>query len=364
MRNGSPAQPGAQRLTELLASPLRNLLAGVAYVLAVMAATTIGYVANGWSVSDAVYMVVLTIYTVGYEEVRAVDTPALRAITMALIVFGCTGMIFLTGVLVQFITLTQLQQVLRGKRVQNQIDSLNGHVIVCGFGRLGEKLARELQAGQAAFVLIEVDEAKLSQARDLGYLCVHGNATDEDALEAAGIQRASCLATVLPDDAANVFITLSARSLNRGMTIIARGEAPSTESKLIQAGANRVILPTHIGAERIAELILFPKAALLLHGTPQEEDFARELRRFGLEMEVVAVAGDCGCVGRTVKAIEQQAAGAFLIMALNRRNGSNEAPPDGNSVVQAGDGVVLVGHSGRIQAMAGLFRGKWRPDVR
>jgi voltage-gated potassium channel len=305
-------------------------------------------------------MVVLTVYTVGYDEVRSVDTPTLRATTIALIVFGCTGMIFLTGVLVQLLTLSQLQQVFRGKRMQNQIDALRGHVVICGFGRIGVMLAREMQAGQAAFVLVEQREERLIGARELGYLCVHGNATDETALEAAGIRRARVLATVLPDDAANVFITLSARSLNADLTIIARGEVPSTETKLLQAGANHVVLPTHIGAERIAEMILFPHAAELLHGTRHEEDFARELRRFGLDMEVVAVAAESGCVGRTVREIEQEAAGAFLVVALNRRDGTSETPPDGNAVVRAGDGVVVVAHPGRAAAVMGLFRERWK----
>jgi voltage-gated potassium channel Kch len=349
---------------KLLNSPLRNLIAGVLYMLVVMAIATVAYVGQGWSTGDAIYMVVLTVYTVGYDEVRAVDTPALREITIALIVFGCTGVIFLTGALVQFITLSQLQQVFRGKRVQNQIDRLSNHVVLCGFGRIGVMLARELRAGQAAFVLVEQNETRLEQARELGYLCVHGNATDEEALDLAGIRRARCLATVLPDDAANVFITLSARSLNRDLTIIARGELPSTESKLLQAGANQVVLPTHIGAERIAELILFPKAAELLHGGQHEEDFARELRRFGLDMEVIAVAAESGCVGRTVRAIEREAGGAFLIVALNRRDGGNESPPRPTATVRAGDGVVVVGHSGRADAMAGLFRDTWRRSAR
>ncbi len=364
MADGRPPRPNTQRLSDLLSSPLRNLLFVLLYLLVVMVGAAAAYVGYGWSLGDALYMVVLAVYSVGFEEVRHVDTPGLRAITIVLIVLGCTGMIFLSGVLVQLITLSQLQAVLKGKRMQNQIDRLSGHVVVCGYGRLGEKLARELKAGQAAFVLIEHREARLAEAAEAGFLVLHGDATDENALEAAGVRRAGVLATVLPDDAANVFITLSARSMNPALTIIARGEAPSTESKLLQAGANRVILPTHIGAERIAELILYPQAALLLHGTAQEEDFARELRRFALDMEVVAVAEDSGCVGRTVQAIEQEAAGAFLIVALNRRDGRTDTPPEPSAVVRAGDGVVIVGHPGRSQAMAGLFRSKWRRSAR
>lgn len=340
----------------LLASPLRNLLGGIAYMLAVMSLATAAYVSQGWSVGDAVYMVVMTVYTVGYEEVRPIDTPQLRDVTVGLIVLGCTGTIFLTGALVQFITLSQLQSILRIKRVQGQIDRLSGHVVICGYGRLGVMLARELQAGQAKFVIVDRGEERLALARGLGCLTVAGDATDEAVLLAAGIARAACLATVLPDDAANVFITLSARALNPTLTIFARGEIPSTESKLIQAGANRVVMPAHIGAERIAELILYPTAAQALHGSAHKEDFARRLRGLGLEMEVVPVAAGSFCVGRAVRDIEREAGGAFLIVSVNRRDGASESPPAPDAVVQIGDGLTVLGRPGRAQEMAGLLR--------
>ncbi|WP_158809099.1 TrkA family potassium uptake protein, partial [Beijerinckia sp. L45] len=231
-----------------LSSPLRNLLAGMVFMLAVSAAATGAYIHAGWSVGDAIYMVVLTVYTVGYDEVNPINTPELRAITIALVITGCTGMIFLTGTLVQLITASQFQQLFGTRRMQKDIDGLTGHVIICGFGRIGLMLARELRAGQCDFVVLERGESRLAACRDLGYLSLQGDATDEDVLKLAGVSRARALATVLPDDAANVFITLSARGLNRELTIIARGEAPTTEKKLLQAGADRVVLPTRIGA--------------------------------------------------------------------------------------------------------------------
>jgi voltage-gated potassium channel len=339
----------------LLASPLRNLFVGLVYMAVVMAAATIAYVAAGWGLGDALYMVVLTVYTVGYDEVRTVNTPELRAITIALIVLGCTGMIFLTGALVQLITASQFQQMFGLKRMQGQIDNLQHHTIVCGFGRIGQMLARQLHAGQAAFVVLERSEARAAEARALGYVTLQGNAEDEAALSAAGIDRARCLATVLPDDAANVFITLSARSLNDAITIIARGEAPSTESKLLQAGANRVVMPTHIGAERVAEMILYPEAARFLHGTERKEEFTRDLRLLGLDIEVVTVDSASNCVGRTVAAVEQEAAGAFLVVGLNRREGADIIKPDGSTAIMAGDGVVIVGRPGRARTLATLF---------
>ena len=359
LRPGIAPPPGS-----LLASPLRNLLAGLIYMLVVTTGATAAYWAAGWSLGDAVYMVILTVYTVGYDEVRTIDTPVLRGITIALIVLGCTGMIFLTGVLVQLITATQLQQVLGLKRMNSQIDRLRGHVIVCGFGRIGVMVARELHAGRAEFVILERSEDRLVQARGLGYLCLQADATDETTLRAAGIERARCLATVLPDDAANVFITLSARSLNRDLEIIARGEVPSTERKLLQAGADRVVMPTHIGAERIAEIILYPGAVRLLDGFDDKEAFNRDLRALGLEIEVVAVEEGSRSAGRPVSLVEQEAGGAFLVVAVNRRHDGGLEQPDGEALLRAGDGVVLVGRPGRAQAMARLFQQGWQAPVR
>jgi hypothetical protein len=228
------------RMTGLLDSPIRNLSVGVAYTVTVMIVATVAYMAAGWSFRDAIYMVIVTIYTVGYNEVRPINTPALNVITIGLIVLGCTGVIFLTGALVQFFTLDQLNKTMGLKRMNRQIDELKGHVVVCGFGRLGHVLARSLSASSAGFVILEENEARATEARLQGYLCIHGDATNEQALLAAGVMRANALATVLSNDALNVFITLSARALNPHLSIIARGELSSTESKLLQAGADKV----------------------------------------------------------------------------------------------------------------------------
>jgi Trk K+ transport system NAD-binding subunit len=337
----------------LLGSPLRNLVAGVAFVVIVGTLAIAAYMEAGWSFADSLTMVVMTVFTVGYGEVRSVATPALRAVTIGLTIFGCTGMIFLTGVLVQTITASQFQQLLGVRRMQKDIGALSGHVIVCGYGRIGQMLARDLRAGGTKFVIVERAEARAAEARAQGLLAMQGDATDETCLREAGIARARALATVLPDDAANVFITLSARSLNRSLTIIARGEAPSTENKLLQAGADRVVLPTHIGAERIAELLLFPNLADMLNDG--ERGVAREMRRIGLELEVVAAAAGSRCVGSTVAALEGAAGGAFLVVALERRDGTSLLQPAGDLVIEAGDGVAIVGRPGRAMAVQRAF---------
>jgi voltage-gated potassium channel Kch len=324
-------------------------------MLVVMALAVVAYVLAGWSLGDAVYMVIVTVYTVGYSEIHPVDSPLLREITIATIILGCTGMIYLTGALVQFITLNEINQIFGIKRMSNQIDRLRNHVIVCGFGRIGVMLAQELQAGGAAFVILETADAAIAQARSLGYLCLQADATDEVALRAAGIAQARTLATVLSNDAANVFITLSARSLNPNLEIIARGELPSTENKLLQAGANTVVLPAHIGAERIAEMILYQATARFIRGSDRMKDFEKVLLSLGLDILVVVAAPGSTAIGKTIEAVEHQANGAFFVVQINRRDGEAIIRPDPSTVIGDGDGLVLVGRGPLAGAIAALF---------
>lgn len=343
------------------ASPLRNLVGGVIFMLVVMSAATGAYVAYGWSLGDAVYMVVLTTYTVGYDEVHPIDTTALRAITITLIVVGCTGMIFLTGALIQLITVSQFQAFLGIRRMQRDIDQLSGHVIICGYGRIGQSLAQDLEAAGIAVVVLDRGEARVETARGHGFLAVQGDATDEDVLRQVGILRARALTTVLPDDAANVFITLSARSLNKKLDIIARGEIPSTESKLIQAGADRVVLPAHIGAERMAELLLFKDMTGLREGSKLTA-IGKELARLGLDLEIVAAARASMADGATVREIEARAGGAFMIAAIEKKGEKAVFQPPLDLRVGAGDGVAVVGRPTRTAAMQAIFAAPAKVD--
>jgi Trk K+ transport system NAD-binding subunit len=337
-----------------IAPSIRNLVGGVLFVLAVGIAAVIGYVSQGWSLGDAVYMTVLTVFTVGYDEVEPISSPALRAITIGLIFFGCTGMIFLTGALVQFITFRGLQEVLGTRRMRGQIEKLQDHTIICGFGRIGRMLARDLEAASTPFVVIEADPARAAEVLAAGYLSVEEDATDETALTNAGIQRARVLATALPNDAANVFITLSARSLNRELTIIARGEAPSTERKLIQAGADHVILPAHIGADRMAELILYPATVAMVRAPGRMREMEQDLRRLGLELALAVVEQGSANDGRTISEVEHET--GFLIVAVEAPGSDAAERPGPTRRLSAGDGVTLIGHSGPIPLTSGFSR--------
>ncbi len=340
-------------MDKIVVYPARNLIRGAIFMAIVWLAATTGYERAGWSFQDALYMVTLTVFTVGYGEVRPIDTPYLHVVTMATMTFGCTGMLFLTGALIQFMTLNPLQQLLGGRRVQADIDKLDKHIIVCGYGRIGIELAKALHDGRAPFVVIELDEHRVARARDDGLICLQGDATNEATLLDAGIMRARALASVLPNDAANVFITLSARNLNREIEIIARGDAVSTERKLVHAGANKVVLPTHIGAERIAEMLLFPETSRFVLESEGMRELERKLRGLGLALEVVVVPEHGALTGLSIEDIEARTNSAFFIVQLNRRDGDAITTPPKNTRVEAGDGVVVIGRSA--QAINALF---------
>jgi voltage-gated potassium channel len=342
-----------------LIHPSRNLIRGAAFMAIVWAATTLGYMRAGWNFQDSFYMVTLTVFTVGYGEVRPIDTPFLHWLTMATMAFGCTGMIFLSGALVQFMTLSPLQQLLGGRRMQAEVDKLENHIIVCGFGRIGVELAKALKDGRAPYVVVEREERRVAQARDAGHSCLQGDATNEETLLAAGISRARALATVLPNDAANVFITLSARSLNSKIEIIARGDAVSTERKLVHAGANKVVLPTHIGAERIAEILLFPETSRFIRESERMRELEKQLRNLGLVIEVVVAPENGALTGLTIEEIEQRTNSAFFIVQINRRDGDPITGPEKTTRVEPGDGVAVVGRSAQaINAMFAAPRGR------
>ncbi len=325
----------------------RNLILGVVFVLVVCALAVLAYMHNGWSFGDALYMTVLTIYTVGYGEVHPVNTLELRAITIALMVLGCTGMIYLTAALVQLITLSQIQQLLGLTRMNKQIEDLHDHVVICGFGRTGSMLAKELRAGKAQFVIIEPDHDRYVEAKELGHLAIHGDAAEEAVLKQAGIERARALATVVSSDPANVFITLSARSLNSTVQIIARGEEPSTEKKLFQAGASAVVLPAHIGAEQIASMILFPSIASVIQSPERRRQMELDLHALGLEIEVVVAAEGSAFAGLTVEEIERKAERSFFIIAVEQAGSGKAERPLPSTRVNPGDGVTIMGRAGR-----------------
>ncbi len=343
-------------------SRVANLFYAVYIVVIISGLAVLGYMLNGWSFGDALYMVVLTVFTVGFSEVRPVDTVTLRTITVILIVIGCTGMIYLTGALIQFITYNQLQEILGTTRTNKQIEDLDRHVIICGYGRLGMMLAKELREGKSQFVIIEPSLDSCNEAKQHGHLYIHADATEESALMQAGVDRARALASVVSSDPANVFITLTARGLNKSIQIIARGEEPSTQKKLLQAGANSVVLPTHIGAEQIGSMILFPAIAGMIQSSERRRQMEVDLRSLGLEIEIVVTAEGSVFAGRTVEEIEERSEHTFFVIAIERARSGVFERPRPETRIYPGDGVTVIGRGDRVNVLS-KFRAPPAPSV-
>ncbi len=340
-----------------LSPGLRNLLTALTLFSGVLVFGVLGYwVLAGWSFLDALYMVIITIFGVGFGEVRPVNTPTLRLFTMLIIILGSAAVVGTIGALVQLVTEGEIKEVLASQRMQQKITQLRDHVIICGYGRMGQILAQRVQEAGLDFIVLDIDEERIREATEHGYLAHLGNAEEEETLIWAGVQRARVLATVLPDDALNVFITLTARGLNERLTILARGEFPATERKLRLAGADHVVLPATIGAMRLAYLITHPATIDLLDRNDGSSTINEVLHQISLRMDELLVPDPCPLVGCTVKEVAVQGERTFLVVALRRADGQLLRNPESHVVIQPGDTLIVVGHRRDMPALVQQFR--------
>jgi voltage-gated potassium channel len=329
-------------------NPLTRVILGSLFFCATLIAAVVGYVLSGWPLLDAVYMVVITVFGVGYGEVRPIDTPHLRILTICIIVAGTSAVVYVVGAFIQMMTEGEINKVLGVRRMNRGIESLHRHVIICGFGRMGQILARQLFQARIPFVVIDYDKNRLEMAVALDYLVKLGNATEEATLMEVGIQRAKVLATVLPDDAVNVFITLTARELNPTLQIIARGELPSTEKKLRLAGANQVVLPASISAQRMAYMITHPATLDFLNQDDGRQTLNELLAQVDIQVDELAIMPDSPTVGATIGDMEVRGKGTFIVVGLRRSDGRTIVHPDQSLVLDVGDIVIVMGHRGDI----------------
>lgn len=338
-----------------LSAPIKKMVVGVSILFFVCVLAILGYVIAGWSLGDASYMVIITIFGVGYGEVRPVTTWPLRSLTAMVIVLGYGAVIYTVGGFIQLVVDGELNRALGARRMNKDIERLSGHTIICGYGRMGTSLARDLHAAGESFVAIDTLGGVSTLTGDDGYLVIEGDATEEEVLLRAGIERASVLATVLSDDAANVFVTLTAREMNPELTIIARGEQRQTERKLRTCGADTVVMTTTIGAERISRLILRPTADELLDRVTAGQEAGMGLEQLGLEFDELAIGPSSPLANKTLDEIEVRGAHGYLIVGIRRSNGDTLMHPAADTVVVVGDVVVVLGYEDDIPELATRF---------
>ncbi|HEX8551363.1 MAG TPA: NAD-binding protein [Abditibacteriaceae bacterium] len=324
---------------------VRSVMPATAFFAVIIVIATLGYIALGWQPFDAFYMVVITVFSVGYGETQPIDTVAERIWTILVIFGGWSAVVVTLGGITKSVTEGELRRLTDSIRKTRVMEHLHDHVIICGYGRMGQTLARELQDAGMSFVVIDRDEERVAQISVDGYLAHRGDATEESVLEYCGVQRAKTLATVLPQDALNVFITLTARDLSSDIKIIARGEQPSTEKKLLQAGADEVVLPATIGGLRIAHSITQPDVSELLR-----QKSGLDWNALGIEVDELRLHQHAHLLGKSVHEIHRLCNGEIMILGV-RRNAEVLRENLDSLVLQEGDALVALARTQQLPAI-------------
>lgn len=295
----------------------------------------------GWL--DSLYMTVITITTVGFREVIELDQAA-KTLTIGLIVAGVGSVSYAAVTAAEFVVEGHLRRYIERRRMHRDIDQIGGHVIVCGFGRVGRHLADALADDGHNFVVIDDNDDKLDVLQRLDYLHVRGDATAELVLEEAAIDRARAVVACVHSDADNVLITLTAKGLNPDATVVARSKADETEGKLRRAGADRVIAPATVGGRRIAQLLTRPAVA----------DFLDGIGAGGTDytLEEVPITKGSPLNGRTLRDAGVRERYHVSVLAIRQRAANGlVAHPSAETVFEPGDVLVVVGNESDVAAM-------------
>lgn len=316
---------------------VRRILLGFAMLGFVLIYAVTGYMLLGWKFMDAFYQVFITISAVGLTEVHPLVTTPLRLHTMLVIAMGLLSVAFTLGAFISFLTEGEFYKFLGQQRMLRQIETLENHAIVAGFGRIGALVCEGLNSAAMPFVIIEIDLEQAALMESCGFLYLMGDATEEAILKNAGIARAGVLVAAMANDAANVFITLTARELAPHLRIIARAEQPSTEKKLRQAGANHVITPAAIGARRIVSLLTNPSVVEFVELVTQRSSLA-------IEMDEIPIGPESTLAGQSLRDADVGRLTGVIVIAAKRADGRLEFPPSGGVPFEPGDTIVLLGH--------------------
>ncbi len=322
----------------------RHLIFSLSILILIIAAGTIGYMMiEGWPFVDALYMTVITISTVGFKEVNQVGEGG-RIFTMVLVFSGVGFTLYVAAAVVQFMVEGRIRIIMGRRRLNKKIDRLKNHYIVCGYGRIGRVLCRHLKRANIDVAVIEKDSGQIPVMDEDGVLYIVGEATDENSLIKAGIERAKAVVAALATDTDNVFLVLTARQLVPELLIMARASQETAKIKLRAAGANYVESPYEMGAVSMAHRIIRPTVTSFL-------DLAFAHKRKDIQMEEIPVSNASELVNVQLKDSGIRQNYNLIIIAIKKADGNMLFNPSFEAVIAPNDTVIAVGEVDNLQKL-------------
>ncbi len=322
----------------------KHLITGIIIALCIVLFGTVGYILiEGWEFLDALYMTIITISTVGFSEVHHISKAG-RLFTIVLVFFGVGFTLYIAAAVVQFMVEGRIRIILGRRRLEKKIDRMKNHYIVCGYGRIGRVLCKNLKRKPLDLVVVEKNPELTSVMDADGVLYISGDAADEENLIRAGIKRAKGLVAVLASDADNVFLVLTARQLDPDLLIIARASQEESKSKLRAAGANTVESPYDMGAASMAHRIIRPTVTSFLA-------LAFAHKRKDIQMEEIPVSASSELVNVMLKDTGIRQKYNLIIIAIKKQDNSMLFNPSFEATIEVGDTVIAVGEEANLQKL-------------
>jgi voltage-gated potassium channel len=329
--------------------PFRKLMPPILMILSIIILGITAYTfLEKWTLMESIYMVITTLFAVGFQEIHPLSTPG-RIFTMIIIVGGVGSAIYAAGQAMEIIVEGEMSGYRKRKRMNKQIRDMKNHYIICGFGRVGHQVAQVFEDSRIPFVVIDSKKETIEELEAKGFVGTFGDATSDKVLTDAGILRARGLVACSDSDVANVYVTLSARVLNPSLNIVARASFHDTEKKLIMAGANRVISPYFISGVRMAALATRPVACdfldLVTHGG--QVDFS---------LFEITIPGSSILIGRTISDADITNKSGVLVLAVRKTDGSFELQPQTTSKIEKNDVLIVIGTQEQYDALEKMVR--------
>ena len=327
----------------------KRLIFALVFITCVVIAGSAGYMLiEGWGCLDSLYMTVITIASVGYKEIHDLSANG-RIFTIILIISGVGSVTYALTTIAKIVVEGEIQEVFGRKRLEKKIKELKGHYIVCGYGRMGRIICRELKEKDIKFVVIEKRPDTFESAEET--LVLKGDATKDENLKEAGIEKAKGLISVLPTDAENLFVVLSARELNPKLFIVARAGEEGSEQKLLRAGADRVVSPYHIGGLRIAHTVLKPAVVDFI-------EFATISGNIDLQMEEITVQHNSKLAGLTLDECGIGRDLGIIVVAIKKVSGDMKFNPTFRTSIEAGDTLIALGEISKLRIFEDMATAK------